>query len=283
MTPSYRRPGQNRAAKPLVMAVQVILKCLQILVLTVCGPFMASAGYKDDIGYTALQSALGANMPDGRGVAVCQVEAVNNQSWMPDTGYSQFSGKTISDRTGNCPGTSPHATTVGTYFYGSDQSIAPAVTAINVYEATDWLLRRFSALREPAQRQADPAGLRHYAALDLVRAQPHRQPQLGGIGRRQSRIFEADGFCHCLRPFHPGRRRQHRNNPASAFQQRLQRHYRRPHGRSAPHGHGGGGRRLHGRPNLPVDCRAPFPAQLHNTGGGSRGSPAGADRSPGRN
>ena len=52
----------------------------------------AAADWKSDIGYTALQAELGANMPTGAGVKVTQVEA----SWgMPDPSNAEFAGKTF--------------------------------------------------------------------------------------------------------------------------------------------------------------------------------------------
>jgi hypothetical protein len=101
------------------------------------------ADYKEDIGYTSLQVELGASIPDGSSISsVTQAEEavlldhdVDDQTepipvWMPDPGYSQFSGKTIFDRSGSPAFYSGHATSVGSLFYGNTGSIAPGLNAI---------------------------------------------------------------------------------------------------------------------------------------------------------
>ena len=108
----------------------------------------AAADYKDDIGYTQLQTELGGNTPTGNGVPVTQVEAdvtptnPDYYSYLPDT--SQFFGKTFTlhrvykDPLHPVVGTSGHATGVGQLFYGSS-SIAPGITSISNYLADHWL------------------------------------------------------------------------------------------------------------------------------------------------
>lgn len=104
------------------------------------------AGYKDDIGYTALQNLLGAaNMPTGANVNVTQAEAssVGNTDpgypiYAPDITNSQFAGKSF-----NFPGVAStssygHATGVGALLYGND-SIAYGINNITSYEANDWI------------------------------------------------------------------------------------------------------------------------------------------------
>ncbi len=102
-------------------------------------PGYANAGWKADIGYTDLSDALGVSLPDGSGIDVTQVESYSSGHYMPDTGNSDFSGKTITDQTGSDTGFSSHATTVGRNFYGNTVSIAPGITIIDVYETVDWL------------------------------------------------------------------------------------------------------------------------------------------------
>src|SRR5262245_17343715 len=105
------------------------------------------ATYIDDIGYTVLQAQLGGLTPTGTNVRVAQVEApINDVStgappiFLPDSSYSEFAGKNITPIDGNPSGAySSHATTVGSLFYGTTNSIAPGITQINSYEATNWL------------------------------------------------------------------------------------------------------------------------------------------------
>jgi len=104
----------------------------------------ARADYKDDIGFRQLESQLGAGMPTGAGVPVMHVEGDQfiNGVWayMPDTGNAEFTGKTITDKSGGPSGVySGHATPVGILFYGNYNSTAPGITLIDAYSADTWL------------------------------------------------------------------------------------------------------------------------------------------------
>ena len=117
---------------------------------------IAFAGYKEDIGFTSLQSELGAAIPDGSRIPlVTQCEAAllidhdgDEQTgkisvWMPDPGNREFTGKKIFDKSGSPPFYSGHATGVGSRFYGNTSSIAPGIASIESYLATEWLDRGF--------------------------------------------------------------------------------------------------------------------------------------------
>jgi hypothetical protein len=113
---------------------------LMLCVAVVLQTTVLWADYREDIGYTRLSNELGTALPDGSGVGVTHVEAKNTDGhWMPDTGNTQFIGKTITDKTGDTTGSSGHATGVGQRFYGNTSSMAPDVTAIDAYEAGDWM------------------------------------------------------------------------------------------------------------------------------------------------
>ena len=111
-----------------------IAPVLIALVLTLSLSPAVRASYITDIGYTTLQNELGAATPTGAGVRVAQVEApINDVSggaapiFMPDPAYYEFLGKTITPVGGNPSGQfSNHATGVGSLFYGTASSIAPA-------------------------------------------------------------------------------------------------------------------------------------------------------------
>ncbi len=107
-------------------------------------PAAALADYRDDIGFSTLQEALGASAPDGNGVPVAHIEApvtVEGQdTWMPNPGDAEFSGKTLTNVSGAPAGVySGHATSVGRQFYGLTSSPAAAIGTIFVYGASDWL------------------------------------------------------------------------------------------------------------------------------------------------
>jgi hypothetical protein len=110
------------------------------------------AGYKDDIGYTALMQKLGPKIPDGSSIPlVMQIEAAvivdhdgDDQTdkiavWMPDPAHSDFSGKMIFNRSGSPAYYSGHATGVGRHFYGNLNSIASGINSIESFLAGHWL------------------------------------------------------------------------------------------------------------------------------------------------
>jgi hypothetical protein len=102
----------------------------------------AGADYKDEMGYTALKLELGAAMPTGAGISVSQVEAPESTGspgpYLPDTSNSEFSGKSFTTKSGFAS-VSGHATSVALNFYGNATSIAPGISAIDNYEANDWV------------------------------------------------------------------------------------------------------------------------------------------------
>lgn len=123
------------------------------VILLLCFNQSVIAGYKDDIGFTALQAQLSGNVPMGSGVSVMHVEAAtsfidhdNNPAtadypvYLPNDTDPQFSGKTIVDKSNLSTGTySGHATGVGKYIYGNSNSITSGITTINAYWADGWL------------------------------------------------------------------------------------------------------------------------------------------------
>ncbi len=144
--PGFARKPPGPGAGPLL--------CLAALLQ----PGLAVADYYDDIGFRQLQTLLGAAMPTGASVRVMQVEAAQLVSgfdtWAPDPGIAEFSGKTITELSGAPAGLyTTHATTVGTAFYGNSTSIAPGTTTISVYSADDWVVAGFlrSAGSTPGQ------------------------------------------------------------------------------------------------------------------------------------
>ena len=133
---------------------------LQLLCLgTLLQPGPAAADYYDDIGFRQLQTLLGAAMPTGAAVRVMQVESsqkVNGfDTWAPNPGIAEFSGKTITELSGAPAGLyTDHATIVGTAFYGNSTSIAPGTSTISVYLADNWLEGGF--LRSAGTSQGQP-------------------------------------------------------------------------------------------------------------------------------
>ncbi|MEO6054321.1 MAG: PEP-CTERM sorting domain-containing protein [Chthoniobacterales bacterium] len=112
---------------------------LSVLFMAVC---TAHADYKDDIGYTKLLLELGGSMPTGAGVNVTQIEAPvteRGSDYRPNTSDPAFTGKTFTFP--NSPvgaSASSHATTVGSYFYGSG-SMAPGISQVTVFDVNGWI------------------------------------------------------------------------------------------------------------------------------------------------
>ncbi|MCP9473519.1 MAG: hypothetical protein NNA30_12385 [Nitrospira sp.] len=110
-------------------------------------PVFPVHAYLTDVGYTALRQELGTAVPTGANVRVLQVEApINDTSggaapiFLPDPAHPEFAGKTITPIGGNPSGAySPHATAVGSLFYGTASSMASGIHTITVYEANGWL------------------------------------------------------------------------------------------------------------------------------------------------
>lgn len=126
------------SAQPLFLLFLFLSMLLSILLSM---PMMVFATVKDDIGFTALQSQLGAALPDGQGVQVFHVEGGTN--WIADASDSEFVGKSIiSYSLIPSPAVSGHATAVGKAFYGLSSSLAPGVTNIAAHSFNSWLTRQ---------------------------------------------------------------------------------------------------------------------------------------------
>lgn len=110
------------------------------------------ADWKDDIGYTELRARIGAALEDGAGVVVgmaeVRYEATENQTkYLPNVTDTQFSGKTITDVTGENAQDeySSHATNVARLFFGNTSSISGGVTDVRAYSADDWVFNATGA------------------------------------------------------------------------------------------------------------------------------------------
>lgn len=148
---SFLQLDESTMKRTLTLAT---LASLGILV----GAGQALADWKDDIGYTALKNRIGALLEDGAGVIIAQTEATDgNGNYLPDTTDAQFNGKTISDETGTNTGANSHATSVGRLIYGNSSSVAPGVTDIRGYSASDWAINVTGAATgtDPAQPDYD--------------------------------------------------------------------------------------------------------------------------------
>ena len=130
-----------------IVTMHTSIRCY-LLCLLLCCYSASHADYKSDIGYTRLVAEIGSNLPTGISVEVTQAEADTNTdptiySYLPDLANSQFTGKTITDKTLLSGPYSGHATGVGKNFYGNTSSMASGIGTIDAYLADDWLDRGF--------------------------------------------------------------------------------------------------------------------------------------------
>lgn len=102
--------------------------------------------WKTEVGWTRLFSEVGAGLENGSGVNVAMAEAAANTGlrppfgdFMPDITNPEFAGKIIVNGTSanNIP--TGHATSVAAIFFGNSSSIAPGVTNVTGYSASDWI------------------------------------------------------------------------------------------------------------------------------------------------
>ena len=96
---------------------------------------------KELIGWFDLEERLGAsNMPDGTGIGVAQCEAPAGANlWAPDVNDTvRYAGKTFTIPFGS-PSTSSHANTVALEFYSNNGSIAPGISNVWLYEASNYI------------------------------------------------------------------------------------------------------------------------------------------------
>lgn len=102
------------------------------------------AGYKEDIGLTALLLELGAGAPTGAGIAVTQVEGGSPYAtnFVADVTHAELIGKNVTIKS-SPSALSGHATTVARNFFGTVNGPAPGITQIDAYEANGWLNNDF--------------------------------------------------------------------------------------------------------------------------------------------
>lgn len=94
------------------------------------------AAWKDDIGFTRLQSLAAGDLPTSPPSGVTQVEASEGSNYVPDTGSAFFTGKTFTVKSGTS-GISSHAQHVGLNFYGSASQL-PGSFAVDCYGVSHW-------------------------------------------------------------------------------------------------------------------------------------------------
>ena len=128
------------------------------LAMVLLSPAFVVADELDDIGYRALVDRLGAAAPSGAGVGLGQVE-VPNPGYGPSQSDSEFAGVSFVEQSGTA-GTSSHATTVATRFYGRTLSPAPGVSTVHLWDVNQFLFSGYLKQGTASPPASPPTGLR---------------------------------------------------------------------------------------------------------------------------
>jgi hypothetical protein len=112
------------------------------------------------VGLDDLAARIGAaNLPDGAGVVVGQVEFLVNGNYLPQELFPEFAGKTFVHMSGPS-GVSGHANNVAYNFYGNTLSIAPGITLIHNWEVNHWVGAGFLNANSGLLPLSTPAGIK---------------------------------------------------------------------------------------------------------------------------
>jgi hypothetical protein len=150
------------------------------------------AGYKEDIGLTALLSELGAGAPTGAGIALTQVEFgfPNTSNYLADVTHSELLGKTVTAKSG-AGAPSGHATTVGRNLFGTVNGTAPGPTQIDAYEANGWLNNDFLRVgNSTAEPVVETRRIQNHSWVASYPSEANNQDAI----RRYDYAIQRDGF-----------------------------------------------------------------------------------------
>jgi hypothetical protein len=107
-----------------------------------CAASPVSADWRDDIGFTRLQTIAGAELPAAPAQGITLVEGLEaGANYRPDTASSLFAGKTFTLKSG-ASGISSHANKVAVNFFATTSQL-PGNAAVDLYSADNWLYAQF--------------------------------------------------------------------------------------------------------------------------------------------
>ena len=109
-----------------------------VLIILLAYQTVTVAQFLDETGFTYLSSQF-PNLEDGTTLQVIQVEAPVGNAYMPDPSGSQYAGKTLIDASGTNSGSSGHANTVSTRYFGNNGSLTPGISTITFFSADDYI------------------------------------------------------------------------------------------------------------------------------------------------
>lgn len=111
---------------------------------------------RDEVGYTRLQTLLGANTPDGRDITVGVIEPIfNDGSWMPARNKADtvLTDKIFDDKSIQtvASATSSHATQVSKWLLSNNESIAPGISNADFYNLEQFAFQHLPVSSNTAQ------------------------------------------------------------------------------------------------------------------------------------
>ena len=143
-----------------------------------------------EIGYTQLQSELGAATPTGSGVVVSMAEAPAGDAYRPNPADPELTSKTFVDGSLTNVGNNVHATGVARRFFGSTSSMSPDVDATIVYyDANDWL-NRVSGLNTASEPQPQTFDVQNHSWI--ANAPDAEHPIVENVAQRFDHVVNRD-------------------------------------------------------------------------------------------
>ena len=152
----------------------------------------AAADWRDEIGLTRLQLIAGPELPTAPSQGLTQVEADEAAgSFEPDPANPLFAGKTFVHKSGPS-GTSNHATTVASFFYGSSSQL-PGACGVNLYGANGWLNSGFLRTGTTSAPVVESSAVQNHSWIGVLSG-TFTSTQATDICRRLDFAVNRDGF-----------------------------------------------------------------------------------------
>lgn len=155
----------------------------------------ASADWRDEIGLTRLQLIAGSELPTAPSQGLTQVEANDSlANFEPNTASPLFAGKTFTHKsdTSATSGSSSHATTVASFFYGSSSQI-PGACGVNLYGANGWLTSNFLNAGTTSAPLVESSAVQNHSWIGVLGG-TFTAIQATDICRRLDFAIHRDGF-----------------------------------------------------------------------------------------
>jgi len=170
----------------------VINPFLRVALVCVISSATILADWRDDVGYTRLQTIVGADFPTTVSKGFTQVEALDSSAnYMPNIASAIFLGKTFVNKTNTSSATSNHANTVAAYFY-STSSLLPGTqaTTVDVYSASHWLEAGFLKTGTTSEPAVESRAIQNHSWIALSGESTFVEE----VNRRLDYAIDRDGF-----------------------------------------------------------------------------------------